>query len=162
MSGKEALSVAASICAVVGFVAGTAASTVSTGIVYASFAFGTVLLSAVYDSIQEKKAGKYVWSEAMRELSLNDLYWLGGIASVLFVAIIADRLSDQHAWDGGLGASQLMALVLILAGGWVVVKEWTWYQDSRYKKCPECARKVLAEARKCEYCQHRFDVAQLG
>jgi hypothetical protein len=28
----------------------------------------------------------------------------------------------------------------------------------KMKQCPECANEVLAEARKCQYCQHRFDV----
>jgi hypothetical protein len=27
----------------------------------------------------------------------------------------------------------------------------------KMKKCPDCANEVLAEARKCQHCQHRFD-----
>jgi hypothetical protein len=70
-----------------------------------------------------------------------------------------DYLARGQAWNDGFGFAQFAGLAFIAAGGWVVLQEWIWHQNSRYKKCPDCARKVLADARKCEHCEYRFDAA---
>lgn len=93
--------------------------------------------------------------------------------------IVAKRNKKQNA--GAIGALNFFLGWTLV--GWVVALVWAMSKDvsatqiqspvivnppplppatSAQKKCPDCAEKVLAEAKKCRYCGHEFNQTLAG
>jgi len=156
VKGREVLSVIASICGIVAFVAGTAASSIYAGIVWAGLLLGSTLLGALAPQTLDAWQSPDRTLEAAKELSFGSLVIATVVNLGLLVGIFLNVESRGGTWNQSFGFAQLAGIALIAMAAYVIWHEWTWYRDKRYKKCPDCARTVLAEARKCEFCSHRF------
>jgi MFS family permease len=67
---------------------------------------------------------------------------------------IAEIKGDPGMGIYGAGVGGLLALI-----GGVWIAGWGYggkEEGRRFKLCPDCAEKVLADAQVCEHCQHRF------
>jgi Uncharacterised protein family UPF0547 len=156
---REIFGVLASLCAIVGFVAGTTASSIYEGIVWAGMLCGGGLLPALAISDLEAHRNAPMSYRAARGLSGEALGLITVAAVLLLVALFWDSWNRGDGWNQSFGIAQLAGSIFIAAGAYVIWQEAILYREQRHKKCPECARTVLIEARKCQYCSHRFDAA---
>jgi hypothetical protein len=157
MKAKDTLGAIASACAVIAFVGGTATSTISGGLIYAGLIFGPLLIFALLDAAQETYRGQRVTMEATRGLSLGELCIAALIGAAIYVGMLIEVNDRGSSWNQGFGFAQLAAIVLSAGAGVIIWQEWEWQRDLSQKKCPDCAHKVQADARKCEHCGYRFE-----
>jgi hypothetical protein len=160
MNAKDVVGMVASACAVIAFVAGTATSTVYAGLIYLGVFAAPIVILSLRDGIEEKRKDQYVTTEVLRERSLSDLYFAMGFAVFACIVMIWDAIDRGSPWNQSFGVAQLAGSLLGAGAGVILFAEWRWWLDRRYKKCPDCAQKVLVEARKCQHCSYRFDTPE--
>jgi len=159
MNAKDTLGAIASACAVLGFVAGTATTTIFAGIVYAGAILGAVLVCALIDAAQETYRGKRVTMEATRGLSLGELCVAAAVSAALYAGLFLDAAERGSEANQSFGFAQLAAIILGAGASVIIWQEVEWQRNRTRKQCPDCAHEVLAAARKCEHCGYRFDLA---
>jgi DNA-directed RNA polymerase subunit RPC12/RpoP len=141
---------------VIGFVAGTAATTIYGGIAYAGLFLGPILFFALIDGAQETYRGQRVTMEATRGLSFGELCIAALITAAIYAAMLLDASARGGEWNQSFGFAQFAAIILGTGAGVIIWQEVQWQRDRTRKRCPDCAHKVLVAANKCEYCGYRF------
>jgi len=83
---------------------------------------------------------------------MDALVWLGVVIFLWFAPIVVGSLIADRKGLSGCGAAFLgfilswigVAVVLLMPG------------KPKKRKCPECAERVMPDARVCRFCGHRF------
>lgn len=80
---------------------------------------------------------------------------IGAVVVAVLYFVIGRPLDESERQFNILS---FMGIATLLGGAFVVASVNRTFQPAK-KTCPECANEVLAAARRCQYCGHRFDHA---